>query len=96
MQEFDLSSLAAAAGMSERQVQRDLQSRGTSFSAEIMRCRMSRVRDALAAAAAAGDRPHVAQIAYQAGFNDLSYFNRAFRRQHGCTPLEFARERAPL
>ena len=49
--------------------------------------RMARVRRALRAA----PRPRVAEIAYAAGFNDLSHFNRAFRRLHGCTPLEFAR-----
>ena len=33
----------------------------------------------------------MAEIAYAAGFNDLSHFNRAFRRMHGCAPLAFAR-----
>jgi AraC-like DNA-binding protein len=28
----------------------------------------------------------VSAIAYQAGFGDLSYFNRTFRRRYGCTP----------
>ena len=31
----------------------------------------------------------VAEISYKCGFNNLSYFNRIFRRKHGCTPREF-------
>lgn len=34
------------------------------------------------------DRHTVAAIAYDAGFNDLSYFNRAFRRQYAMTPSD--------
>jgi AraC-like DNA-binding protein len=30
----------------------------------------------------------IAEIAAAAGFNDLSYFNRAFRRHYGATPSE--------
>lgn len=87
---FSLAGLAHLAGMSERQVQRDLQGQGTSFSAETMRVRMDRVCRQLRRASARGARPQVAQIAYGAGFNDLSHFNRAFRRMHGCTPIEYA------
>lgn len=31
----------------------------------------------------------VATIAYQVGFNNISYFNRQFKRQYGMTPREF-------
>jgi AraC-like DNA-binding protein len=30
----------------------------------------------------------IAAIAYDAGFGDLSYFNRAFKRCYGATPSE--------
>jgi AraC-like DNA-binding protein len=30
----------------------------------------------------------VAEISYMCGFNNLSYFNRVFRRKNGCTPRE--------
>jgi AraC-like DNA-binding protein len=30
----------------------------------------------------------IASIAYDAGFGDLSYFNRAFKRCYGATPSE--------
>ncbi len=31
----------------------------------------------------------VAEISYKCGFNNLSYFNRIFRKKNGCTPREF-------
>ena len=31
----------------------------------------------------------ISEIAYRAGFNDLSTFNREFRRHFGATPSEF-------
>ncbi|RUX33774.1 helix-turn-helix domain-containing protein, partial [Mesorhizobium sp. M7A.F.Ca.CA.002.09.1.1] len=30
----------------------------------------------------------ITAIAYEAGFNDLSYFNRAFRRRYDATPSD--------
>jgi AraC-like DNA-binding protein len=30
----------------------------------------------------------IASIAFEAGFGDLSYFNRAFKRCYGATPSE--------
>lgn len=89
-QGFSLSDLAELAGMSERQVQRDLQADGTSFSRELVEVRLARVERRLRAPARNGARPYVAQIAYDAGFNDLSHFNRVFRRKFGCSPREFA------
>jgi AraC-like DNA-binding protein len=40
----------------------------------------------------------MATVAYDAGFGDLSYFNRVFRRHYGATPSDVraqAREDAP-
>lgn len=31
----------------------------------------------------------IAEVSIQCGYNNLSYFNRIFRRKHGCTPREF-------
>ncbi len=36
-------------------------------------------------------RKSVTQIALDSGFNDLSHFNRMFRRQIGCSPLAYRR-----
>lgn len=31
----------------------------------------------------------VAEVSFKCGFNNLSYFNRVFKRKNGCTPTEF-------
>jgi len=31
----------------------------------------------------------IAEISYKCGFNNLSYFNRIFKKKNGCTPKEF-------
>ena len=31
----------------------------------------------------------IAEISFKCGFNNLSYFNRIFKRKNGCTPKEF-------
>ena len=42
----------------------------------------------LEAAQPALDYLRISEIAYEVGFNDLSYFNRAFRRRFGHSPGE--------
>ncbi|MEQ1769314.1 MAG: AraC family transcriptional regulator [Devosia sp.] len=59
---------------------------GTSFADTLMELRLAAVHRALIS-------PHtshlaISDIAYDAGFGDLSYFNRAFRRRYGMTPSE--------
>ncbi len=87
---FSLSHLAGLAGLSERQVQRDLQSDGTSFSREVQEIRLARVARDIRVAAREARPIQVAQVAYDAGFNDLSHFNRVFRRRFGCSPREMS------
>jgi AraC family transcriptional regulator, positive regulator of tynA and feaB len=38
-----------------------------------------------------GDGKPISGIAYAAGFRDISYFNRLFKRRHGLSPREFRR-----
>ena len=35
------------------------------------------------------DRLKISDIAYACGFNEVSYFNRCFRRRFGATPGQF-------
>jgi AraC-like DNA-binding protein len=35
----------------------------------------------------------MADICYQTGFNDQAYFSRAFKKQFGCSPTAFKKER---
>jgi AraC-like DNA-binding protein len=44
-----------------------------------------RLRKAADLLAHAGER-RISDIAFDCGFNDLSYFNRCFRRRFGLTP----------
>jgi AraC family transcriptional activator of tynA and feaB len=41
-----------------------------------------------------GRRKKIAEIAFDAGFRDISYFNRLFKRNHGAAPREFRRAMA--
>lgn len=36
----------------------------------------------------------ISLIAFAVGFNDLSYFNKTFRKQFGCTPTEYRQQNA--
>jgi len=50
-----------------------------------MRLNELRLRKAAELLARGGDR-RISDIAFDCGFNDLSYFNRSFRRRFGLTP----------
>lgn len=66
----------------------------SSFADHLLALRLAAVHRALAAPHTAG--LNISDIAYDAGFGDLSYFNRAFRQRYGMTPSEVraaARER---
>jgi AraC-like DNA-binding protein len=55
---------------------------GASFSVRLNELRLRKAMDLLVHA---GDR-RISDIAFDCGFNDLSYFNRCFRRRFGLTP----------
>ncbi len=59
---------------------------GTSFSEYVLTRRLMRAHRMLTNGRWAG--VGIAAIAYEAGFGDLSYFNRAFKRTYGTTPSE--------
>jgi len=82
--EPDLSArkLAAAAGLSERYVNELLYEAGASFTMRLLELRL---RKAAAVLAHPGER-RISDIAFACSFNDLSYFNRYFRRRFGLTP----------
>ena len=80
--DFSAHKLAAAAGLSERYVNELLYEAGASFTMRLTEWRLRKAADMLAHA---GDR-RISDIAFDCGFNDLSYFNRCFRRRFGLTP----------
>ena len=79
---FSAQKLAAAAGLSERYVNELLYEAGASCTTRLLELRLRKAADLLAHS---GER-RISDIAFGCGFNDLSYFNRCFRRRFGQTP----------
>ncbi|HLZ05985.1 MAG TPA: AraC family transcriptional regulator [Bradyrhizobium sp.] len=79
--DFSAQKLAAAAGLSERYVNELLYESGASFTTRLNELRMRKAADLLAR-----KQGRISDIAFECGFNDLSYFNRCFRRRFGLTP----------
>jgi AraC-like DNA-binding protein len=78
------ASVAKLLGVTPRYVHLLLEETGKSFTHHVLERRLER-------AAALLHDPRwryrkIADIAAEAGFLDLSYFNRAFRRRYGATP----------
>jgi transcriptional regulator GlxA family with amidase domain len=65
---------------------------GTTFSTHVRAMRLDLARRMLCDPAHAHRR--VGDIALDAGFSDISNFNRAFRQRHGRTPTEARSEAA--
>jgi len=80
--DFSAQKLATAASLSERYVNELLFEAGASFTLRLLELRLRKAADLLAQPA--GRR--ISDIAFDCGFNDLSYFNRCFRRRFGLTP----------
>jgi len=79
--DFSAQKLAAAAGLSERYVNELLYDAGAGFTTRLNELRLRKAADLLAHSEA-----RISDIAIECGFNDLSYFNRSFRRRFGLTP----------
>jgi AraC-like DNA-binding protein len=80
--DFSAQKLAAAAGLSERYVNELLYEAGASFTSRLLELRLRRAAEWLAQPS----ERRISDIAFDCGFNDLSYFNRCFRRRFGLTP----------
>lgn len=90
-EDLSLDAVAKRHKISASYIRKLFESEGTSFSQFVLVRRLVRARRMLI------DRPwsdrSIAWIAFEAGFGDLSYFNRTFKRFYGRTPSE-AREAA--
>ncbi len=76
--DFDLDNVASTLGLSRRYVQQLLEETGKSFTEHLVERRLERSFAMLT------DRRF--DIAFAAGFGDVSHFNRVFRRRFGETP----------
>jgi AraC-like DNA-binding protein len=81
---FGLDSVAGELGLSRRYIQRLLEETGKSFTDHLVERRLDRSYAMLT------DRRYlhlrIIDIAFAAGFSDVSHFNRIFRRRFGDTP----------
>jgi AraC-like DNA-binding protein len=91
----DLSTemIALRHGISPRYVRKLFEQSGSSFSAFVLIERLAKAQRMLV------DRRcghlNIAQIAHESGFNDVSYFNRVFRRHFGATPTDLREAARP-
>jgi AraC-like DNA-binding protein len=79
--DFSAQKLATAAGLSERYVNELLYEAGASFTTRLNELRLRKAAELLTLTPR-----RISDIAFECGFNDLSYFNRSFRRRFGLTP----------
>jgi AraC family transcriptional regulator, positive regulator of tynA and feaB len=85
------ASVAAIAGISSRTLHKLFERSGTSFGAWLLAERLEACAAALSSTASDA---RIADVAFAAGFNDLSHFNRRFKARFGTTPRQW-RMRGP-
>jgi len=85
-----LAAIAQRHRVTSRYIHKLFAAEGTTFAHYILRQRLDYayrfLRDQRYASRS------ITSIAYDAGFNDLSYFNRTFRRQYTATPSDIRNE----
>jgi AraC-like DNA-binding protein len=89
--DLSVAALAVRHRCTPRFVQRLFEAEGTTFTEYVLAQRLALAHRMLSDPRRAGDK--IAAIAFDAGFGDLSYFNRAFRRHFGAAPSDV---RTPL
>jgi AraC-like DNA-binding protein len=87
------ASVAAALGISARQLHRLFEPSGSSFARYVLRQRLLRCRDTIAGATGSGRS--VIDIAFGWGFNSMATFYRAFVSEFGGSPTAMRGRRAP-
>jgi AraC-like DNA-binding protein len=89
-QNLSVEAVAIRQGVSPRYVQMLFEQEGTTFSQYVIGQRLARAHRILTDPRFADQS--ITSVAFDAGFGDLSYFNRAFRRCYGGTPSEIRAE----
>jgi AraC-like DNA-binding protein len=77
-------TVAAAVNISPRYLHQLLEERGLAFGKVVLELRLNRALNLLTDIR--NDHLRIGQIAYDCGFNDLSYFNRCFKTRFGDAP----------
>jgi AraC-like DNA-binding protein len=91
--ESDLSAkwLATRIGVSIRTLQQDFQGMGMTCTTVIRDKRLRLVREKIEQIKDQRSTRTIAEVAYSAGFNDISYFNRSFKDLFDCAPTDLLR-----
>jgi AraC-like DNA-binding protein len=84
--DLSLGDVAARHRLSPRYVRMLFECEGSSFSEFVREERLKRAHSMLLSPCF--EHRRISEIAYEVGFNDLSYFNRTFRRRFGHSPGE--------
>jgi AraC-like DNA-binding protein len=84
--DLSVAAIAARHRIKPRWVQRVFESEGTTFTEYVLGQRLVGAHRLLTDVRYSGQK--ISTIAFNVGFGDLSYFNRAFRRRYGVTPSE--------
>ncbi|EJJ27064.1 helix-turn-helix domain-containing protein [Rhizobium sp. CF142] len=83
--------LATRIGVSIRTLQQDFQGIGMTCTTVIRDKRLRLVREKIAQIKDQKSARTIAEVAYSAGFNDISYFNRSFKDLFDCAPTDLLR-----
>ena len=81
--------IAAKLGLSANYIQKILYETEATFTERVLELRLQKAREMLADPR--NDRLKVSNIALSCGFNEVSYFNRCFRRRFGEAPTQSRR-----
>jgi AraC-like DNA-binding protein len=84
--DLSVATIAARHRIKPRWIWRLFEREGTTFTEYVLAQRLARAHRLLADPRYAGQK--ISTIAFNVGFGDLSYFNRAFRRRYGAAPSE--------
>jgi AraC-like DNA-binding protein len=90
---FSLGRVVRKLGLSPRYIQDLLHESGASFTERVLELRLQKALTMLADPG--HDRLKIIDIALACGFNEVSYFNRAFRRRFGESPTQARRAETP-
>ena len=83
--------LARRLGVSQRTLQNDFNQLDVTVTSLIRTRRLHLARDQLAQMRRGDCETTIAEIAYSSGFNDISYFNRSFKKTFDCSPKDVLR-----
>ena len=89
--DLDVAAIALRQGITPRYVHKLFEYEGMTYSRFVLGQRLDRVHRMLTDPRFASHS--ISDLAFRAGFGDLSYFNRAFRHRYGVTPSDIRRYR---